>query len=90
MSEVSKVVFAAFTQHCIQGNVTHIGDVKGAKYFTEQKIKKALLEVSKVYCTLYTEASYPYKRKGYLKSLLSCRFSSPTRVNLRRQLCYLS
>ena len=25
MSEVSKVVFVAFTQHCIQSNVTHVG-----------------------------------------------------------------
>ena len=37
MSEVSKVVFAAFTQHCIQSNVTHVGGVEGVKYFTEQK-----------------------------------------------------
>ena len=40
MSEVLKVVFAAFTQHCIQSNVTHVGGVEGAKYFTEQKINK--------------------------------------------------
>ena len=35
MSEVSKVVFVAFTQHCIQSNVTHIthvGGVKGVLY----------------------------------------------------------
>ena len=31
MSEVSKVVFVAFMQHCIQSNVTHIGGVKGVK-----------------------------------------------------------
>ena len=29
MSEVSKVVFVAFTQHCIQSTVTHVGGVKG-------------------------------------------------------------
>ena len=29
MSEVSKVVFVAFTQHCIQSTVTHVGCVKG-------------------------------------------------------------
>ena len=29
MLEVSKVVFVAFTQHCIQNNVTHVGGVKG-------------------------------------------------------------
>ena len=49
MSEVLKVVFAAFTQHCIQSNVTHVGGVEGAKYFTEQKIKNAMSEVSIVY-----------------------------------------
>ena len=29
MLEVSKVVFAAFTQQCIQSNVTHVRDVEG-------------------------------------------------------------
>ena len=29
MSEVSKVVFVAFTQHCIQITVTHVGGVEG-------------------------------------------------------------
>ena len=28
MSEVSKVMFVAFTQHCIQSNVTHVTGVK--------------------------------------------------------------
>ena len=28
MSEVSKVVFVAFTQHCIQSTVTHVGGVE--------------------------------------------------------------
>ena len=42
MLEVSKVVFAAFMQHCIQSNVTHVGGVNSVKYFTEQKIKKAM------------------------------------------------
>ena len=34
MSEVSKVVFVAFTQHCIQSTVTHIGGVKGCTLYT--------------------------------------------------------
>ena len=41
MSKTSKMVFAAFMQHCIQSTVTHlthVKDVKDAKY----------------YCTLYT------------------------------------
>ena len=29
MSEVSKVVFVAFTQHCIQSTVTHVEGVEG-------------------------------------------------------------
>ena len=31
MSEVLKVVFVAFMQHCIQSNVTHVRGVKGVK-----------------------------------------------------------
>ena len=30
MSEVSKVVFVAFTQQYVQSNLTHAGGVKGA------------------------------------------------------------
>ena len=29
MSEVSKVVFVAFTQQCIQNNLTHVTQVRG-------------------------------------------------------------
>ena len=32
MSEVSKVVFVAFTQHCTQSNVTHVRGVEGVLY----------------------------------------------------------
>ena len=31
MSKVSKVVFVAFMQHCIQSNVTHVTHVRGVK-----------------------------------------------------------
>ena len=72
MSEASKVVFADFMQHCIQSNVTHVGGVKGVKYFTEQKIKKSMSEVSKVYCTLYIEASHPSWREGPLQPSTLC------------------
>ena len=34
MSEVSKVVFVAFTQHCIQSTVTHVRGVKGCTLYT--------------------------------------------------------
>ena len=53
MSKVSKMVFAAFTQHCIHSTVshlTHVEDVKDAKY----------------YCTLYTVAPCPSRGEGYL------------------------
>ena len=56
MLEVSKVVFVAFMQHCIQSNVTHVRGVKSVKYFTEQKIKKVMSEVSKGY-SVYSSLS---------------------------------
>ena len=34
MSEVSKVVFVAFTQHCIQSTVTHVRCVEGCTLYT--------------------------------------------------------
>ena len=52
MSKMSKMVFAAFTQHCIQSTVTHlthVEDVEDAKY----------------YCTLYTGPLAP-PGEGYL------------------------
>ena len=33
-SKESKVVFVAFTQHCIQSTVTHVGGVKGCTLYT--------------------------------------------------------
>ena len=38
---MSKMVFVAFTQHCIQSTVTHLTHVKD-------------VEDAKYYCTLYT------------------------------------
>ena len=32
MSEVLKVMFVAFTQHCIQSTVSHVEGVKGVLY----------------------------------------------------------
>ena len=46
MSKMSKMVFAAFTQHCIQSTVTHLTHVED-------------IEDAKYYCTLYTVASHP-------------------------------
>ena len=53
MSKVLKVVFAAFTQHFIQSNGTHVTHVGG---------------VESVLYSIY-KAPYPFKREGYLKSL---------------------
>ena len=45
MSELSQVVFVAFTQHCIQSNVTHVRGVESELFHIlctplyEQKIK---------------------------------------------------
>ena len=74
MSKMSKMVFAAFMQHCIQSTVTHlthVRDVKDAKY----------------YCTLYTGSLIPPGGKVIYFSLLPCGFSSSTPVSPRRQLC---
>ena len=74
MSKVSKMVFGAFTQHCIQSTVTHltyVKDVKDAKY----------------YCTLYTGPLAPPVGKAIYLSLLPCGFSGSPPVSLRRQLC---
>ena len=53
MSKTSKMVFAAFTQHCIQSTVTHLTHVKD-------------IEDAKYYCTLYTGPLAPARREGYL------------------------
>ena len=74
MSKMSKMVFAAFTQHCIQSTVTHlthVEDVKDAKY----------------YCTLYTGPLAPPGGKAIYLSLLLCGFSGSPPVSPRRQLC---
>ena len=76
MSKTSKMVFAAFTQHCIQSTVTHlthVEDIKDAKY----------------YCTLYTGPLAPPGGEGYsiYLSLPACGFSSSPPCSPRRQLC---
>ena len=68
---MSKMVFAAFTQHCIQSTVTHlthVKDVKDAKY----------------YGTLYTGPLAPPGGKAIYLSLLPCGFSGSPPVSLRK------
>ena len=68
------MVFVAFMQHYIQSNVTrltHVEDVKDAKY----------------YCTLYTGPLTPPGGKAIYLSLPPCGFSGSPPVSLRRQLC---
>ena len=74
ISKTSKMVFAAFMQHCIQNTVTHlthVKDVKDAKY----------------YCTLYTGLLTPQGGKAIYLSLPPCGFSGSPPVSPRRQLC---
>ena len=74
MSKTSKMVFAAFTQHCIESTVTHlthVEDVEDAKY----------------YCTLYTGPLAPPGGR-HLMCLPPCGFSGSHPVSPRRQLCF--
>ena len=48
---MSKMVFAAFTQHCIQSTLTHLTHVKGVKD-------------AKYYCTLYIQGLSPLRGEG--------------------------
>ena len=66
MSKMSKMVFVAFTQHCIQSTLTNLTHVKG-------------VEDVKYYCTLYTVASCPCQEgKAIYLSLPSWGFSGPS------------
>ena len=77
----SKVVFVAFTQHCIQSNVTH--------FVTHFVTHVERVESVKYYVLYYVyRASHPSKGEGYLfESLPSCEFSYSPPVSPRRQLC---
>ena len=48
MSKGLKVVFAVFTQHCIQSNVTHLAHVRGGPLY------KVASRPSKIYCNIFT------------------------------------
>ena len=48
MSEVSKVVFVAFTQHCIQSTVTHVGGVEG--YYTLYTVASRPCQEGRLLC----------------------------------------
>ena len=47
MSEVSKVVFVAFTQQYIQSNLTHVGGVESSSIYTIRAVMLCMLKVSK-------------------------------------------
>ena len=74
MLKTSKMVFAAFMQHCIQSTVTHLTHVED-------------IEDAKYYCTLYTGPLTPPGRKAIYLSLPPCGFSVSPPVSPRRQLC---
>ena len=48
MSEVSNVVFVAFTQQYIESNVTHVKGVKSSSIYTTRAAMLCMLKVSKV------------------------------------------
>ena len=61
MSKGSKVVFVAFTQHCIQSNVTHLAHVKGSKEALTVLIVTYVTHVKRVesgVCGLCTQDRY--------------------------------
>ena len=47
MSEVSKVVFVAFTQQYIQSNHTHVGGVKSSSIYTIRAVMPCMSKVLK-------------------------------------------
>ena len=58
MSKVSKVVFVAFTQHCIQSTVTHVGGVEGPCCMLHgilQHCTNTMSKVSKVVFVAFTQ-----------------------------------
>ena len=61
MSKGSKVVFWAFTQHCIQSDVTHLTHVKRSKEALTVLIVTHVTHVKRVksgVCALYTQYRY--------------------------------
>ena len=61
MSEMSKMMFVAFTQHCIQSTVMHLTHVKDVK-----DVKDA-----KYFCTLYTRPlTHPGEKASNVPSAL--------------------
>ena len=73
MLYMSKMVFAAFTQHCIQSTVTHFTHVEDVKD-------------AKDYCTLYTGPLIPLGGR-HLMCLPPCGHSGSPPVSLMMQLC---
>ena len=47
MSEVSKVVFVAFTQQYIQSNLTHVRGVESSSIYTIRAVMLCMSKVSK-------------------------------------------
>ena len=71
MSKTSKMVFVAFTQHCIQSTGTHLNHVED-------------IEDAKYYCTLYTGSLAPPGGKAIYLSLPPCGFSGSLPVSLKK------
>ena len=69
MSEALKVVFVAFTQHCIQSNVTNVRGVEGGVFTCIQSnvthVRGIESELFHILCT----PLYELKIKGYVKGV---------------------
>ena len=72
MSEVSKMVFAAFTQHCVQSNVTHVRGVKGGVFSLFTCIQGNVTHVGGVETDIFhilCTPLYEEKIKGYVEGV---------------------
>ena len=55
---VSKVVFVAFTQHCIQSTVTHVRGIKGVLYFVYSGLSPLPGGKAICYSTVFEKPSF--------------------------------
>ena len=73
MSEVSKVVFVTFTQHCIQSNVTHVGGVEIAYRAPQYKAMLLMSKVSKVHTGLSIQSNVTHVKGVESSSIYTIR-----------------
>ena len=69
MSELLKVVLVAFTQHCIQSNVTHVRGVKGGVFSCIQSNFTHVIGVKSELFHILCTPLYEQKIKGYVEGV---------------------